>query len=251
MSETAPAPELSVVVPVHNESLNVLPLLAGIETALTGKVQFEAVFVDDLSTDDTARVLTDYARSHPWLVVVLHRNNCGQSTAVRTGVREARGSVVATLDGDGQNDPADIPALLARWRELRLVNTPVLIAGWRAQRRDTWLRRLSSRVANGVRSRLLGDATPDTGCGLKLFGRDDFLALPYFDHMHRFLPALVRRAGGAVVSVQVAHRPREHGKSHYGIHNRLWVGLVDMLGVMWLQRRARVPLVQRVNTKEP
>ena len=251
MSETAPAPELSVVVPVHNESLNVLPLLAGIEAALTGKVQFEAVFVDDLSTDDTARVLTDYARSHPWLVVVLHRNNCGQSTAVRTGVREARGSVVATLDGDGQNDPADIPALLARWRELRLQQALVLIAGWRAQRRDTWLRRLSSRVANGVRSRLLGDATPDTGCGLKLFGRDDFLALPYFDHMHRFLPALVRRAGGAVVSVQVAHRPREHGKSHYGIHNRLWVGLVDMLGVMWLQRRARVPLVQRVNTKEP
>lgn len=249
MSETAP--ELSVVVPVHNESLNVLPLLAGIETALTGKIDFEAVFVDDLSTDDTARVLTDYAKSHPWLVVLVHRNNCGQSTAVRTGVREARGTVIATLDGDGQNDPADILALLARWRTLRAQPAPVLIAGWRTRRRDTWLRRLSSQVANGVRSRLLGDATPDTGCGLKLFGRDDFLALPYFDHMHRFLPALVRRAGGTVVSVPVAHRPREHGQSHYGIHNRLWVGLVDMLGVMWLQRRARVPLVQHVNTKEP
>ena len=249
MSETAP--ELSVVVPVHNESLNVLPLLAGLETALTGKIDFEAVFVDDLSTDDTARVLTGYAKSHPWLVVVVHRNNCGQSTAVRTGVREARGTVIATLDGDGQNDPADILALLARWRTLRAQPAPVLIAGWRTQRRDTWLRRLSSQVANGVRSRLLGDATPDTGCGLKLFGRDDFLALPYFDHMHRFLPALVRRAGGTVVSVPVAHRPREHGQSHYGIHNRLWVGLVDMLGVMWLQRRARVPVVQHVNKKEP
>ncbi len=248
MSETAP--EISVVVPVHNESLNVLPLLERIESALAGVTRFEAVFVDDLSTDDTVRVLTDYARSHPWLVVLMHRNNCGQSTAVRTGVREAAASVIATLDGDGQNDPADIPALLARWRTLRTQPGPVLIAGWRAQRRDTWSRRLSSRVANGVRSRLLGDATPDTGCGLKLFGRDEFLALPYFDHMHRFLPALVRRAGGTVVSVPVAHRPREHGQSHYGIHNRLWVGLVDMLGVMWLQRRARVPVVQRVNVKE-
>ena len=248
MSETVP--EISVVVPVHNESLNVLPLLAQIEAALSGKALFEAVFVDDLSSDDTARVLIDYAKAHPWLVVVLHRNNCGQSTAVRTGVREARGAVIATLDGDGQNDPADIPALLSRWRDLWQHKPPVLIAGWRAKRRDTWLRRLSSRVANGVRSRLLGDATPDSGCGLKLFAREDFLALPYFDHMHRFLPALVRRAGGTVVSVQVAHRPREHGQSHYGIHNRLWVGLVDLLGVMWLQRRARVPLVERLNTKE-
>ncbi len=252
MSEAAPEipVEISVVVPVHNESLNVLALLDQIEAALSGRARFEAVFVDDLSSDDTARVLIDYASSHPWLVVVRHRNNCGQSTAVRTGVREARGSVIATLDGDGQNDPADIPAMLARWRELRQTRQPVLIAGWRFTRRDTWLRRLSSRIANGVRSRLLGDATPDTGCGLKLFGREDFLALPYFDHMHRFLPALVRRAGGTVESVHVAHRPREHGTSHYGIHNRLWVGLVDMLGVMWLQRRARVPLVERVDAKE-
>ena len=232
MSEPAPdfPIEISVVVPVHNEALNVLPLLGRIEAALAGTVRFEAVFVDDRSSDDTARVLTDYAQTHPWLVVVRQRNNCGQSTAVRTGVREARGAVVATLDGDGQNDPADIPALLARWRGLLDGPQPVLVAAWRATRRDTWLRRLSSRVANGVRSRLLGDATPDTGCGLKLFGRDDFLALPYFDHMHRFLPALVRRAGGIVVSVQVAHRPREHGQSHYGIHNRLVVGLIPDAG---------------------
>ena len=247
-----PVPEISVVVPVHNESANVLPLLREIESALSGVVPFEAVFVDDCSSDDTPRILREFAVSHPWLVVVLHRNNCGQSTAVRTGVREAGAAVIATLDGDGQNDPADIPALLQRWRVLRLADPqrPVLIAGWRSKRQDTWVRRMSSRIANGVRSRLLGDSTPDTGCGLKVFGRADFLALPYFDHMHRFLPALVRRGGGQVESVPVAHRPREHGQSHYGIHNRLWVGLVDMLGVIWLQRRARVPLVERVGNKE-
>lgn len=250
MSQTVP--EISVVVPVHNESLNLIPLLDEIGAALTAVASFEAVFVDDCSTDDTVGVLTGYARVHPWLQIVCHRNNCGQSTAVRTGVTEARGRVIATLDGDGQNDPADIPAMLVRWRALRAgePRRPVLVAGWRAQRQDTWIRRLSSRIANRVRAGLLGDATPDTGCGLKLFGRDDFLALPYFDHMHRFLPALVRRAGGQVESVHVGHRPRAHGQSHYGIHNRLWVGLVDMLGVMWLQRRARLPHVERLGSKE-
>ncbi len=243
-------PAISVVVPVHNESLNVLPLLAQIEAAFTGRMPFEAVFVDDLSSDDTLKILTDFARSHPWLTVVAHRNNCGQSTAVRTGVQHASAPVVATLDGDGQNDPADVPRMLARWHEVRAAQPgrPVLIAGWRTQRQDTWVKRKSSRIANGVRSRLLGDATPDTGCGLKLLARDDFLALPYFDHMHRFLPALVQRAGGVVESVPVAHRPRLQGQSHYGIHNRLWVGLVDLLGVMWLQRRARVARAERIST---
>ncbi|MEO6625034.1 MAG: glycosyltransferase family 2 protein [Burkholderiaceae bacterium] len=241
-----------MVVPVHNESANVLPLLREIEAALGGVVPFEVVFVDDCSSDDTVTVLRDFAASHAWLVVVRHLNNCGQSTAVRTGVREAGAPAIATLDGDGQNDPADIPALLQRWREARQPDPqrPVLIAGWRARRQDTWARRMSSRIANGVRSRLLGDSTPDTGCGLKVFGRADFLALPYFDHMHRFLPALMRRAGGQVESVHVAHRPREHGKSHYGIHNRLWVGLVDMLGVIWLQRRACVPQVARLDKED-
>lgn len=250
MSPTAP--EISVVVPVHNESGNVVALLDEIEAALTGVAAFEAVFVDDLSSDDTASVLQRYALSHPWLVLLRHRNNCGQSTAVRTGVREARSALIATLDGDGQNHPADIPAMLARWRVLQQARPggPVLIAGWRARRLDTWLRRLSSRVANRVRSGLLGDATPDSGCGLKLFAREDFLALPYFDHMHRFLPALFRRAGGVVESVKVAHRAREHGQSHYGVGNRLWVGLVDILGVIWLQRRARVAQVERLNPKE-
>jgi len=166
---------------------------------------------------------------------------------VLTGVREARAPLIATLDGDGQNNPVDIPAMLARWRQLqaRGLPQPIMIAGWRARRQDTWVRRMSSRIANGVRSGLLGDATPDTGCGLKLFGREAFLSFPYFDHMHRFLPALVRRAGGTVESVHVGHRPRGAGRSHYGIGNRLWVGLVDIAGVMWLQRRAKVPLVER------
>jgi dolichol-phosphate mannosyltransferase len=161
----------------------------------------------------------------------------------------ARGRLVATLDGDGQNDPADIPALLVRWRAEggdAADAGPMLLAGWRAARSDDWLRRLSSRVANGVRSRALGDGTPDTGCGLKLFARESFLALPYFDHMHRFLPALVRRHGGRVISVPVRHRPRRRGQSHYGVWNRLWVGIVDLGGVMWLRRRTRLTAVDEV-----
>ncbi|MBI3155634.1 MAG: glycosyltransferase [Burkholderiales bacterium] len=243
-----PAVEISVVVPVHDESANVVALLDEIEAALAGRLRFEAVFVDDASGDDTRTVLQAYARSHPWLAVLAHRHNCGQSAAVLTGVRGARAALVATLDGDGQNAPADIPALVDRWRDLAREHPgrPLLVAGWRKRRHDTGLRRLSSRIANGVRARLLGDATPDTGCGLKVFAREDFLALPWFDHLHRFLPALVQRAGGVVTSVPVAHRPRQAGRSHYGVHNRLWVGLVDLLGVMWLQRRARVPVVERL-----
>ncbi|MEZ5619759.1 MAG: glycosyltransferase family 2 protein [Burkholderiaceae bacterium] len=233
--------------PVHDESANVVALLDEIGTALAGSLRFEAVFVDDASRDDTRGVLLAYARSHPWLTVLAHRDNCGQSAAVLTGVRAARAPLVATLDGDGQNAPADIPALAARWHAMAREHPgrPVLVAGWRTRRHDTGLRRLSSRIANGVRAWLLGDATPDTGCGLKVFARDDFLALPWFDHLHRFLPALVQRAGGVVASVPVAHRPRRAGRSHYGVHNRLWVGLVDLAGVMWLQRRARVPVVLR------
>lgn len=239
--------EISVVVPVHDESANVVALLDEIAAALGGHLRFEAVFVDDASRDDTRGVLLAYARSHPWLKVLAHRDNCGQSAAVLTGVRAARAPLVATLDGDGQNAPADIPALAARWHAMAREHPgrPVLVAGWRTRRHDTGLRRLSSRIANGVRAWLLGDATPDTGCGLKVFARDDFLALPWFDHLHRFLPALVQRAGGVVASVPVAHRPRRAGRSHYGVHNRLWVGLVDLAGVMWLQRRARVPVVLR------
>jgi len=162
--------------------------------------------------------------------------------AIRTGVKAARAPFIATLDADGQNDPADIPRL---WEIARAAPPlpPLLVAGYRRKRRDSWVKRMSSRIANGVRRRLLRDATPDTGCGLKLFRRDLFLDLPAFDHMHRFLPALVRRQGGSTVSVEVNHRPRERGRSNYGVFDRLWVGIVDLLGVMWLMRRAKNPVL--------
>ena len=173
--------------------------------------------------------------------MVTHRKACGQSTAVRTGVKSARAPVIATLDGDGQNDPADIPALLEALAGAAPDTRLRMVAGYRKRRRDTWIKRISSRVANAVRSRLLGDATPDTGCGLKVFYRDTFLELPYFDHMHRFLPALVQRAGWEVTSVEVNHRHRERGSSKYGTLDRLVAGIDDLLGVMWLKRRSRVP----------
>jgi dolichol-phosphate mannosyltransferase len=229
-------PELAVVVPVHNEGENIVALLREISAALGGRVPFEVIVVDDQSNDDTPQRLASAAV--PELRVIRHRRNAGQSTAVHTGVRFARAPLIATLDGDGQNDPADIPALLEAWRA-QGHDTPLLIAGHRTERRDTFVKKASSRIANGVRGRMLKDRTPDTGCGLKLFERDTFLSLPYFDHMHRFLPALVLRAGGRVISVPVRHRPRQGGRSHYGIGNRLWTGIVDMLGVMWLARRVR------------
>jgi len=237
------SPGLSVVVPVYNEADNILPLAREIFTGLAGVGGgWEVIFVDDCSTDRTPERLRE-ARTElgERLRVVIHKRNFGQSTAIRTGVRAARAAWVATLDGDGQNDPADIPRLLALRDEPGQTAELRLVCGYRRRRRDTWLKRLSSRIANGVRSRLLGDRTPDTGCGLKLIQRQAFLALPNFDHMHRFLPALVQRDGGAVVSVEVNHRPRSHGVSKYGLHNRLWVGIVDMFWVLWLKRRARIP----------
>lgn len=230
---------LSVVVPIRNEVDNIRPLVEEIVASLTDVVNFEIVYVNDGSTDESPARLREMQRACPQLRVIHHQSSCGQSTAVRTGVKAARGDWVATLDGDGQNDPADIPKLLAA------VGDGVELVGGnrRHARRDTWVKRISSVIANGVRSRLLRDSTPDTGCGLKLFRRDVFLDLPYFDHMHRFLPALVNRRGGRVVSVPVNHRPRERGQSNYGTLDRLMVGIVDLFGVMWLQRRAKRPLV--------
>jgi dolichol-phosphate mannosyltransferase len=178
-------------------------------------------------------------RLYPNLRVLRHASSCGQSTALLTGVRAARGEWIATLDGDGQNDPADIFKLLAARDAAPAGAVPWMVAGYRRKRQDNWLKRFSSRVANGVRSRLLGDATADTGCGLKLVARETYLRLPYFDHMHRFLPALVQRAGGTTVSVEVNHRPRTRGTSNYGMFDRLWIGIVDLFGVLWLQRRAK------------
>ena len=241
--------QLSVVVPVRNEAENVLPLLAEIHAALEGIADFEVVYVDDGSADSTPQRLAEAMQLHPRLRVLAHRESCGQSTALMSGFRAARGEWIATLDGDGQNDPADIPKLLAARDDARRLSMPAnlqLVAGHRKARRDTWLKRVSSRVANGVRSRLLGDATPDTGCGLKLIARAACLELPYFDHMHRFLPALVQRNGGATISVEVHHRPRTRGVSNYGLFDRLWVGIVDLFGVAWLQRRSRRPQVSEL-----
>lgn len=235
---------LSVVVPVRNEQDNIAPLVREIVAALSGRATFEIIYVDDGSSDATPARLAALKTEAPMLRVIRHRHACGQSRAVTTGVATARYEWIATLDGDGQNDPADIPALLAVLADSAQPANLALVAGWRARRNDSFLRRWSSRIANGVRSRLLRDATPDTGCGLKLFARASFLQLPNFDHMHRFLPALVLRDGGAVVSVPVNHRARERGVSKYGIHNRLWVGIVDLFGVAWLQRRVRLPLIE-------
>jgi dolichol-phosphate mannosyltransferase len=224
--------EISVVIPVCNEVDNVEPLAREIVAALSGR-EFEIIFVDDGSTDGTAVAVRALRKDIPQVRLLTHSFRSGQSAAVCSGVRHARAEWIATLDGDGQNDPADIPKLY----EAR--HSAELVMGNRVQRRDTWLRHAQSRVANGVRGRLLGDGTPDTGCGIKVMRREVFMDLPQFDHMHRFLPALFLRAGARVVSVPVAHRPRERGASKYGLFDRLWVGIVDIFGVMWLRRRAK------------
>lgn len=230
--------DLSVVVPVQNEAENLKPLLDEIAQALEDRLDYEIVYVDDGSTDDTLSCLLKLRHSFPRLRVLHHGRGYGQSTALLSGIRAANGIDIATLDGDGQNDPADIPRLLHVLTQLRQDNPKAMVVGHRQKRKDTGWRKLSSRLANAVRSRLLGDQTPDTGCGLKVFPKSLFLELPYFDHMHRFLPALTRRAGGQVISVAVNHRPRLAGFSKYGTWQRLWVGITDVCGVMWLQRRA-------------
>lgn len=234
---------LSVVVPVKNEQDNIEPLIREIVAALHGNTEFEILYINDGSTDATQAVLEKLKSQFPMLRVIRHNKSCGQTQAITSGVRAARHEWIATLDGDGQNDPADIPALLVKLADTGQPENLELLAGWRAQRKDTFLRRLSSKVANGVRSRLLKDNTPDTGCGLKVFARESFLYLPNFDHLHRFLPAMIIRGGGAVVSVPVGHRARERGVSKYGVNNRLWVGIVDLFGVAWLQRRTRLPVI--------
>jgi dolichol-phosphate mannosyltransferase len=236
---------LSVVVPVHNEADNVATLVAEIDSALTGVCDFEMVFVNDASKDNTLAVLQTLCQRYTNLRVLCHARQSGQSTAVRNGVAHARGVWIVTLDGDGQNNPKDIPQLLAQRDAFA---RPACFAGWRRDRRDTLLKRLSSKVANAVRSALLRDATPDSGCGIKLFPRAAFLALPYFDHMHRFLPALFARAGLPTHSVTVSHRARIAGVSKYGLWNRLWVGIVDIVGVAWLQRRAKLTEVSEIST---
>jgi dolichol-phosphate mannosyltransferase len=231
--------DLSIVIPARNEAENIAPLVAEIAGALDGKLTYEVIYIDDGSSDDTAAAVRAVAVTHPAVRLLRHDRSCGQSAAVRSGVKAARAEWIATLDGDGQNDPADIPRL---WEMTRAAGSErLLIAGRRTKRRDTWIKRASSRIANAVRAGLLKDATPDTGCGLKLFRRDLFLDLPFFDHMHRYLPALVLREGGKTVSVPVNHRPRSRGVSNYGTLDRLAVAFADLIGVLWLQRRAKNP----------
>ena len=229
--------EFSIVVPVRNEAGNVLPLLREIRRALAGRGSYEVIYVDDGSNDGTAAELRRGLEEFPVLRVLRHQRRCGQSGALLTGVRAAHAAWIVTLDGDGQNNPADIPLLLEGLAEEQGRAGDLMLVGYRTRRRDNRVRRWSSYIANAVRSRLLKDGIRDSGCGLKLFPRDLFLSLPAFDHMHRFLPALMQRQGARVVSVPVQHRARLRGKSKYGVQNRLWVGLVDMAGVMWLQRR--------------
>ena len=237
-------PELSVVVPVHNEQDNIASLIEEIVAALRGRIAFEIVYVDDCSRDATPQKLRDALGLYPELRALRHASQSGQSTAVRNGVKAARGAWIATLDGDGQNDPADIPKLLAARDAGEAVTR--LYAGWRVNRQDSGSKRWASKWANAIRSRLLNDATPDTGCGIKLFERAAFLDLPYFDHMHRYLPALMQRAGWRTVSVPVNHRPRTAGVSKYNNLRRAWVGISDLRGVAWLIKRSKRSATQEM-----
>lgn len=235
---TTPAdPELSIVIAVLNEEENIAAVVAEIDEKLAGRLRFEVVFVDDGSTDDTARRVREAAARHPYIRLVQHRRCCKKSAALVTGTRAARAEWIATMDGDGQNDPQDLLNLFAATQDADAPAGLGLVAGQRRRRNDTRLKQLSSRIANTVRMGLSGDRTPDAACGLKVYRRAAFLELPRFDNMHRFLSALFQRQGAAVVSVLVDDRPRLHGESKYGLHNRLWVGITDLLGVMWLSRR--------------
>ena len=227
-------PQLSLVIPVYNERGNTGPLLEEIETEMAGRIRYEVIVVDDASTDGTSIELAELTGTHDCLTVLSHTANRGQSAAIHTGVRAARAPVIAVLDGDGQNDPADVMKLFGR---LYIGPAIRMVIGERRNRHDSWTRKFSSRIANGIRSYFLKDGIRDTGCGIKVFYRDDYLQLPAFDHMHRFVPALIQRQGGKVCTVAVNHRQRLRGRSKYGVGNRLWVGIVDVLGVMWLRHR--------------
>jgi dolichol-phosphate mannosyltransferase len=236
--------DLTIVIPVFNEVESIGPLLDEISTQFDAETGYEIIVVDDCSSDGTPAVLQVARKAHPQLRVLRHRECYGQSAAIASGVQAAGKQWIATLDGDGQNDPADILKLFRVMDET--ADDVYLVTGYRKQRSDGWLKRATSRIANSVRSALLNDNTPDSACGLKVFARTTFLGLPQFDHMHRFLPALVQRQGGKVLSVEINHRARLRGQSKYGIHNRLWVGILDMLGVLWLQRRCKLPVISEI-----
>ena len=232
------APEISVVVPVFDEEGAACALAREIAAAFKGR-NYEMIFVDDASRDGTRAALKALAVEIPQLRVLAHRKNAGQSRAVRSGILSARGRIIVTLDGDGQNDPADGPALV----DALMAGPPelALVGGERVKRQDSAAKKIASRVGNGVRKRLLNDTANDTGCGLKAFRREAFLRLPYFDHIHRYLPALMQREGYLTAFRPVNHRHRQTGASKYTNLGRLWASLSDLCGVIWLQSRARNP----------
>ncbi|MBF9035056.1 glycosyltransferase [Rhodobacterales bacterium HKCCE2091] len=230
---------LSIVIPMHNEAENVAPLVSEIGTACAGLGAFEVVLVDDGSSDATGAEIRALMADRPWLRMLRHETAGGQSAAVHSGVRAAKGAIVCTLDGDMQNPPSEIPRLVA---PLMAADAPAslgLVAGQRVKRQDTWSKRMASKIANRFRAWMLNDATRDSGCGLKAFRREAFLELPYFNHMHRYLPALFGRAGYEIAHVDVAHRERGAGSSKYTNFQRALVGITDLMGVAWLIRRAK------------
>lgn len=233
-------PDISVVVPAFNEAENVENLATEIAAALSG-FSYEMIFIDDASTDDTKSVLTDMKSRFSHLRVLSHRQNSGQSRGVRSGVRAARAPIIATLDSDGQNDPADIPKLFAQMTRGDVPETLGMVGGRRAKRIDSAAKKIGSRFGNGIRKRLLKDEADDTGCGLKLFRREAFLELPYFDHIHRYIPALMLREGYTIEFADVNHRAREFGESKYTNFGRLKVSVADLRGVIWLRRRMKLP----------
>ena len=249
-----PSPEptavaVSVVVPVRNEAENVAPLIAEIVAALEGRWAYEIIYVNDGSTDATADRLAAIMAQRPNLRQLRHATSSGQSAAIRSGVRAARGAIVATLDGDGQNNPAFLPDLISAVEKGG--DRVGLAAGQRVGRQDTGFKKMQSRIANGVRNAILRDGTRDTGCGMKAFRRDVFLIMPYFDGLHRFLPALIRREGYDIAYVDVIDRPRHSGVSNYGFFDRLWIGIMDLAGVWWLIRRKKpTPAATEVTSHE-
>jgi glycosyltransferase involved in cell wall biosynthesis len=233
-------PEFSVVAPVRNEAENVEALVKEIAEALSGRA-YEMIFVDDSSTDDTRERLQALKAKYPALRVLGHRKNAGQSRAVRTGVLAARADTIVTIDGDGQNDPADLVGLIGQLNRADAPAGLAMIQGRRGKRSDSSWKRFGSRVANSVRGAMLKDKSPDSGCGMRAFRRDAYIQLPYFDHMHRYMPALMISEGFGVEAREVGHRPRRHGRSNYTNFGRLGDAWSDMRGVMWLRRRRRSP----------
>ena len=253
-NETEGRVNLSVVVPIHNEANNIVTLLEEIIVSLSNDTSFEVLFVNDGSNDSSLQILKDLSSKYSFLRIVHHRTRSGQSAALLSGIKFSRGDWIVTLDGDGQNDPKDIRILLSEKNKLNPYDNSIMFIGQRTKRIDTNFKKFQSRIANYVRKSLLNDHTPDTGCGLKLFQRSLFLSLPQFDHMHRFLPALAILKGASIISIKVNHRERNTGTSHYGMLDRLFAGIYDLFGVLWLKKRLitiePIEIDERTNSKQ-